>query len=157
MLGHISHVVICVKDLTRSIAFYEKLGFTNFFEFETDSPLTGAVLGQDIRRVRMSFMRPGDDKSATFLDMVEFVDPATLGDSPIPPHHQGLTRLAFAVDDLDGTYAELDKMGVEFLSPIQRYPGPDGGDEGMVCFRDPDGTILEIISPRPGFHASTSK
>lgn len=157
MLHALSHVVLTVSDLERTIAFYEKLGFTNFFEFESDSPLTGAVLAQDVKRVRMAFLRPDAGEEATYLDIVEFVDPPSLGEAPPPPTHVGVTRLAFAVDDLDATYAALEQLGVEFLSPIQHYTGPYGRREGMVCFRDPDGIVLEIISPRPGFHASTRK
>ena len=156
MLGTISHLVISTRDLDRSVAFYEKLGFTNFFEFETDSTITGEVLASDVKRVRMAFLRPDEAKDATYLDIVEFIDPPTLSDSTGAPTRQGVTRIAFGVEDLDATYERLREMGVEFLSPIVRYPGPDGGEEGMVCFRDPDGIILEIISPRPGFHSSTA-
>lgn len=142
MLTGISHTVVCVRDLDRSIAFYNKLGLKSFYEGTTDSPIVGEVLGLDIRKARMAFMRFGDDPTSPFLDIVEFLDPPTQG-SPYPTlNNVGLCRVAFSVDDIDQTYQHLQEMAVEFVTPLRRLPS--GG--AMVCFKDPDGTFLEIIT-----------
>ena len=46
----------------------------------------------------------------------------------------------------DRTYAQLQTLGVEFVTPLQRLTTPAGDDLAMVCFKDPDGIYLEIIS-----------
>ncbi|HKQ81652.1 MAG TPA: VOC family protein [Steroidobacteraceae bacterium] len=146
MLTKFSHVAICVRDLDVSVEFYRKLGFSKFFEFTDDSPITGAVLGIEMRKTRMAFMRLGDDPRQSFLDIVQFVDPPTHG-APYPTlNNVGICRVAFSVDDIDQTYEMLQTIGVEFVTPLQRFTNPDGDDFAMVCFKDPDGISLEIIS-----------
>ncbi|KAA3636632.1 MAG: VOC family protein [Armatimonadetes bacterium] len=55
----------------------------------------------------------------------------------------GIRYVAFVVEDLDTTHAELQELGVEFLSPIM--PAEPGNDiERLVFFRDPDGNLLEL-------------
>ena len=146
MLTRFSHAVICVRDLDVSVDFYGKLGFKTFFEFTDDSPIVGAVLGLEIKKARMAFMRLSDDPREPFLDIVQFIDPPSHG-APYPTlNNVGVGRLAFSVDDIDQTYQELQKIGVEFVTPLQRFTSPGGDDFAMVCFKDPDGTYLEIIT-----------
>lgn len=146
MLTRFSHAAICVRDLDVSVEFYSKLGFRRFLEFTDDGPVTGAVLGIEMRKTRMAFMRLGDDPRQSFLDIVQFVDPPTHG-APYPTlNNVGICRLAFSVDDIDDTYEKLQAIGVEFMTPLQRLKTPDGDDLAMVCFKDPDGIYLEIIS-----------
>ncbi|HSJ00168.1 MAG TPA: VOC family protein [Patescibacteria group bacterium] len=48
------------------------------------------------------------------------------------------------VDDVDATRAALEADGLEMLTEIERT------DDAAWChFRAPDGTVLEIIGPRP--------
>jgi len=146
MLGRISHTVICVRDLDVSVTFYEKLGLHKFFEFTHDDPIAGAVVGVETRKVRMAFMRLGDNPHEPFLDIVQFVDPPTYG-HPYPTlNNVGICRVAFAVDDIELVYERLREMNVEFVTPLHRLTTPHGDPLAMVCFKDPDGSFLEIIS-----------
>ena len=147
MLGRFSHVALCVRDIDVSVEFYRKLGFKPFFECTDDSPIPGAVLGLELRKVRMAFMRLGDDPGEAFLDIVQFVDPPTQGEAYPSLNNVGVCRVAFTVEDIEATYAHLQAIGVDFVTPLQRFETPNGNDLAMVCFRDPDGVFLEIISP----------
>jgi len=40
----------------------------------------------------------------------------------------------------------LQEKKVNFLAPLKKIDGPGGAKIGVVCFKDPDGTILELIS-----------
>lgn len=141
-----SHVAICVRDLDVSVAFYERLGFRRFFEFTDDSPITGAVLGIEMRKTRMAFMRLSDDPGEGFLDLVQFVDPPTHGSAYPTLNNVGICRVALSVDDIDQTYEKLQAADVEFVTPLQRLTTPEGDELAMVCFKDPDGIFIEIIS-----------
>jgi hypothetical protein len=44
------------------------------------------------------------------------------------------------------TYEELKAKKIECLAPLKKIKGPNGAIVGVVCFKDPDGTILELIS-----------
>ena len=45
MLQKLFHVNICVRDMERSIRFYQDLGFTKVNDFTLDDPSVGDALG----------------------------------------------------------------------------------------------------------------
>lgn len=145
------HANICVRDLTRSIAFYERLGFEAFHEqvFE-DGAQTWAGLGlAGTGRMRAVFMRMRGGRKTPFLDLLQFLDPPTAGSAYPTLNHVGIGRLCFEVADLDAAEALLRASGVEFVGPVVPYesaPGVKcaGVDARFVCFRDPDGTVIEF-------------
>jgi glyoxylase I family protein len=146
MLKRLFHVNICVRDMERSVAFYQRLGFNKVNDFTMEDPSVGDALGLKARKLRGVFMRLGNDKNAPVLDLVQFIDPPTQG-TPYPTlNNIGICRIAFDVDDIDKTYEELKTMKVEFVAPLKKIDGPDGSKIGVVCFKDPDGTILELLS-----------
>lgn len=111
-----------------------------------DDPSVGDALGLKANKLRGVFMRLGDDENTPVLDLVQFIDPPTQG-KPYPTlNNVGICRIAFTVDDIDKTYADLQAMKVDFLAPLKKISGPGGATIGVVCFKDPDGTILELIS-----------
>ena len=78
--------------------------------------------------------------------LVEFIDPPTQG-QPYPTlNNVGICRIAFTVDDIDKTYEELRAKKVEFVAPLKKLIGPGGAKIGVVCFKDPDGAVLELMS-----------
>lgn len=146
MLQKLFHVNICVSDMERSIRFYSDLGFTKVNDFTLDDPAVGDALGLKARKLRGVFMRLGDDPNAPVLDLVQFIDPPPQG-HPYPTlNNLGICRIAFTVDDIDRTYETLKAKQVECLASLKKIKGPNGAVIGVVCFKDPDGTILELIS-----------
>lgn len=146
MLQRLFHVNICVRDMERSIRFYQDLGFSKVNDFTMADPSVGDALGVKARKLRGVFMRLGSDATAPVLDLVQFIDPPTQG-QPYPTlNNVGICRVAFTVDDIDKTYEELKTKRVEFVAPLKKIDGPGGAKIGVVCFKDPDGTILELIS-----------
>jgi catechol 2,3-dioxygenase-like lactoylglutathione lyase family enzyme len=146
MLQRLSHVNICVRDMERSVAFYQDLGFSKVSDFTLDDPTVGDALGLKAKKLRGVFMRLGSDPNAPVLDLVQFIDPPTQG-QPYPTlNNIGICRIAFTVDDIDRTYEELKAKKVEFVAPLKKLTGPGGAQVGVVCFKDPDGTVLELIT-----------
>jgi catechol 2,3-dioxygenase-like lactoylglutathione lyase family enzyme len=146
MLKKLFHVNICVRDMERSIRFYQDLGFSKVNDFTLDDPTVGDALGLKAKKLRGVFMRLGDDPEAPVLDLVQFIDPPPQG-QPYPTlNNIGICRIAFSVDDIDKTYADITAKKIECLAPLKKIKLPEGGTIGVVCFKDPDGTILELIS-----------
>ena len=146
MLQRLFHVNICVREMERSIRFYQDLGFNKVSDFTLDDPSVGDALGLKAKKLRGVFMRLGNDPAAPVLDLVQFIDPPPNG-TPYPSlNNIGICRIAFTVDDIDKTYEELRAKKVEFVAPLKKIDGPGGAKIGVVCFKDPDGTILELIS-----------
>ncbi len=146
MLERLFHVNICVRDMERSIQFYQDLGFKKVNDFTMEDPSVGDALGLKARKLRGVFMRLGDDANSPVLDLVQFMDPPPQG-QPYPSlNNIGICRIAFTVDDIDKTYEELKAKKVEFVAPLHKIDGPGGAKIGVVCFKDPDGTVLELLS-----------
>ena len=148
MFKRFFHVNICVSDMERSIQFYERIGFTKVGDFMLGGgePGIGVALGLEVKQLRGVFMRLNDDPSAPVLDLVQFVDPPHQG-KPYPTlNNIGICRIAFLVDDITSVYEKLKALDVEFIAPLNMFDGPRGSKIGVVCFKDPDGTVLELIS-----------
>jgi len=146
MLQRLFHVNVCVTDMERSIRFYQDLGFTKVNDFTLNDPGVGDALGVKANKLRGVFMRLGNDPNSPVLDLVQFIDPPTQG-QPYPTlNNVGICRIAFTVDDIDRTYEQLKAKGVRFVAPLKKISGPGGTVIGVVCFKDPDGTILELMS-----------
>jgi glyoxylase I family protein len=141
MLQRLFHVNICVRDMERSIRFYQDLGFSKVNDFTMDDPSVGDALGVKAKKLRGVFMRLGNDANAPVLDLVQFIDPPTQG-QPYPTlNNVGICRIAFTVDDIDKTYEELKAKGATFvMAPAQRE---GEGIKLAVCI-DPDGLPIAI-------------
>ena len=112
------HVNVNCSDYERSRAFYEQLGFRELWRVpETNTPEVAAAVGMPPYRV----------KGALVID------------------HYGIARIALATDDLDGDVARLAAAGVQFLSKPASMPPSSGSRTRFVCFKDPDGTVLELV------------
>ena len=138
------HVGITVRDLDASIRFYHDvlgLPFSNepspWFEGEELGPAVG-VPGAALRQVSLLL---GD----TTLELLEYRSPPSATEEPLRSNDRGASHVAFLVDDIEATKAELEGKGIEFFSPVNVV------DEGVlagwrwVYFEDPDGYPLELV------------
>lgn len=121
-LNRIHHIAVICSDKDTALNFYHnKLGF---------------------RILRENYRPERDDwKIDLKLDDSE-IELFIMKDHPLRPSSEayGLRHLAFRVDSVDETVAELESMGIP-CEPIRRdaFTG-----EKMTFFRDPDGLPLEI-------------
>lgn len=152
----LTHVNINCSDYERSKAFYELLGFREFWPVpETNRPEIAAAVGMPPYRVRGALLRleattPGGEGSPLTIDLLQWLEPHD-GDPPYPHlYHYGIARIALTSSDLDADVARLREAGVEFLSePVELSPG-SAASPRFVCFKDPDGTVLELVQhPTP--------
>ncbi len=67
MLQRLFHVNICVRDMERSIRFYQDLGFTKVNDFTRDDPSVGDALGVKAKKLRGVFMRLGNESNSPVL------------------------------------------------------------------------------------------
>ena len=121
-LNRIHHIAVICSDKDTALNFYHnKLGF---------------------RILRENYRPERDDwKIDLKLDDSE-IELFIMKDHPLRPSPEayGLRHLAFCVDSVDETVAELESMGIP-CEPIRQdaFTG-----EKMTFFRDPDGLPLEI-------------
>lgn len=142
-ITHIFHVNVNCSDLDVSKPFYENLGFESVLDLPTggdDELARGLDLPDCDGRATIMMLDPTQPRQ-TRLDLLEWVEPR----DPTPPYEHlgrlGIARLALRSTDLVEDYERLLADGVSFLSPPQMM----GGHTRFVCFRDPDGSIIELI------------
>jgi hypothetical protein len=87
-------------------------------------------------------IRIGDNENATRIDLLEFVDPPPQG-QPYPAlNNTGVARVCLKTHGIWQVYENLKGKGVQFISEPKKLPGTE---VTIVCFKDPDGTFLELL------------
>jgi len=139
-----------VRSLERSIAFYETLGFTVLRDNRDVvwPDYVAAQFGLDRAQGRGALLALGAGELHTRLDLLEWLEPlAVFPDTP--PATSAPRILAIRTENVRAAYEDLRARGVSFITP-PRGPDAPTGIEAVVCCRDPDGTIVELIEYMPG-------
>jgi catechol 2,3-dioxygenase-like lactoylglutathione lyase family enzyme len=138
------HVGITVKDLDASIRFYHDvlgLPFSNEPSPWFDAPELGPAVGVPGAGLRQVSLLLGD----TMLELLEYKSPPSATTQPLQSNNIGASHVAFLVDDIHETVADLSSKGISFFSDVNVV------DEGVlagwrwVYFADPDGYPLELV------------
>lgn len=140
------HFNINCSDYERSKRFYEAIGFREIWQVpETNTPEVAAAVGMPPYRVRGALLALEGVTPPLIIDLLEWLDPRD--ESPPYPHlyHHGIARIALATDDLAGDMKKLEAAGAEFISEPAEMPPSSGVKTRFVCFKDPDGTVLELV------------
>jgi catechol 2,3-dioxygenase-like lactoylglutathione lyase family enzyme len=124
-VSRLDHVVVAVSDWDRSNAFYRD------------------VLGVEVVELaegRYAYELEGDQRLNVHGPGST---PSPRAKTPVAP---GNSDLCFVWDgDAESARAHLERNGVEVeLGPVERTGARGAG--ASVYFRDPDGTLLELIS-----------
>lgn len=140
------HFNINCSDYDRSLAFYEVLGFREVWRVpETNTPEVAAAVGMPPYRVKGALLALEGVNPPIVIDLLQWLDPHDA--SPPYPHlyHYGIARVALTTDDMDGDMRRLAEAGAEFISEPAQMPPSSGSRARFVCFKDPDGTVLELV------------
>lgn len=126
----VDHVYVAVRDLARSVAFYDRVMRLLGFKKGT-SPIGGEPHAHYFNRVTQYTIRPAR------------------GEGAHDPYRPGLHHLCFRVAtraDVDTAAAALRARGVDASEPAT-YP-EYAPDYYATFFSDPDGIRLEIVAHR---------
>ena len=151
MIKSIFHININVTDFERSLAFYKMVGFKVVLNIgEGANPANDKGLDIPNSVARAALLALGDDPRATRIDMIEWKQPQTEGSPYAHLYHTGASRIALFTTGIDEEYERLKGEGVEFVSEPIMMHFPNGSGSKFFCFKDPDGTFLELIEPFQG-------
>lgn len=146
-----NHVGITVKNLQKSITFYETLTGTKVSNIdEIGGERMAKVQGLDKTLIKYANLHLDNIN----IDILEYVEPApeqvSYTNNQISAMH-----LCFEIDDMDAAIARLKKIGIEPEGEPIIFEEGDGLKSGfgtaVVYFKDPDGTNLELIAPQGPF------
>jgi catechol 2,3-dioxygenase-like lactoylglutathione lyase family enzyme len=140
------HVNVNCSNFERSRAFYEMLGFELLMDVpERNTDEVAAAVGLEPYRLRGALMRLADARFPFVIDLIEWKEPSDSSPPYARLNHLGIARIAMASSDLDADMQRLKAEGVEFISEPATVVWEDHPDSRFVCFKDPDGTVLELV------------
>ena len=146
------HFTVNATNFERSLEFYQKLGF-QLLRDNRDIvwPATVAEnFGMQRAQGRGALLALGPEPHHTRLDLIEWLEPRWRDPQADLPVSERVPRIiALRVQNLRAAYQELRARGIEFIRP-PRPPDPQTGIESVVCCRDPDGLVVELIEYMPG-------
>jgi glyoxylase I family protein len=144
MIERIFHFNINCTNIERTLAFYQLLGFKVILDFRegmTSKEMADAF-GMQTANLKGVHLRLGDAADATRIDLLEFTDPPPAG-QPYPHlYHTGIARMCLKTTNIERDYRDLSAKGIRFMSEPKKLPGTS---VSIVCFKDPDGTFVELL------------
>lgn len=145
----VAHVNVNCRDLARSLRFYRAhLGLASAAHTAPAQPQDGSGFGLPGRVLWDAHMLcDARGMAGPAVDLLQWKAPAPVGTPYAEPSHLGFFRLCFLARDLDARYEALRSRGVACLGEPAEVPlGSEVADTvRALCFRDPDGTTLELI------------
>ena len=150
MIREVIHININVTDIERSLAFYQKLGFSVMHVFGDGAGGEGSQgelaegMGFGRGRVRGAVLSLSDHpRAATKIELLEWLEPPATPQPERSRQQAGVSRIALRVVDLKAFHQRLVEAGIEFEGEVVDIDIV--GAKCFVLFRDPDGTLLELI------------
>jgi catechol 2,3-dioxygenase-like lactoylglutathione lyase family enzyme len=136
--------VVC-SDMGRSMAWWSQLGYTTE-GLQTPPQAEVWPSSADRQITGEQPLVPTDDRSFGIV-LTTWSGPTPVGPTYAMPYHQGLYRMAIAVDDVHQAFAELTELGVTRQSVYTfQLPGTKLVDGLTMLFvRDPDGILVELV------------
>jgi catechol 2,3-dioxygenase-like lactoylglutathione lyase family enzyme len=145
VIDEFQHVCITCRNLEASTRFYEQLGLAVIEPVrEVDEQSVGAAMGLPNGHFKVLHLAPPDATNKFFIDLVQWLDPASSGEPYPALNHVGINRLAFRVTDIDATTAALKRRGIKFLSEEPQYIA----QIRTIFTTDPDGVFIQLLEWR---------
>lgn len=144
----LDHVGIVVDDLAAATTFFVGLGMSVLGEGAGGSAQSvqgdwvDRVVGIEGLRVQVAMLQTPDGDGR--LELTKFHVPAAVeGDGAAPPNTLGIRRVAFSVDDVDGTVATVRQHGGELIGEVVNFE-----NAYRLCYvRGPEGIIVMLAQP----------
>ncbi len=128
-ISHIEHIGIAVNSLDEAIPYYENtLGMKCY-----------AVEEVTDQKVKTAFFMVGQTK----IELLESTDPNGPIGKFLEKRGPGFHHLAFAVDDVNESLAELEGKGVQLIDKTPRK-GAEGLNIGFLHPKSTMGVLTEI-------------
>lgn len=143
----VNHIGITVSNLEKSVEFYEALTGTNISNMDSiGGKRMAQTQGLDNTLIKYANLHLGNVN----LDILEYIEPVSTKVSYSNDQISAL-HICFEVDDLEEAVERLKEIGVKPEGEPIYFKEEDGLKSGfgtgVVYFKDPDGTNLELISP----------
>jgi catechol 2,3-dioxygenase-like lactoylglutathione lyase family enzyme len=110
-----------------------------------NTPEVAAAVGMPPYFVRGALLQLEGSPQSPLIDLLQWKEPHDTSPPYKHLYHLGIARIALLTSDLAADVQVLKSQGVEFISePVLLAPS-DSPPTRFVCFKDPDGTVLELV------------
>jgi glyoxylase I family protein len=134
----LENVGIAVRDLDAAIAFFTDLGLTVLGRDTVSGEWADTAVGLDGNHAHIAMLQTPDGLGR--LELFEYIHPDAIETSPTLPNEIGMHRVAFSVDDIDGSLAIAARHGCHPLRGVATY-----GDVYKLSYvRGPSGIIVML-------------
>ena len=150
-----SHFTLAVRNLERSIEFYEKVGF-QMIDDRRDAiwaPSVAENLGMRVASGRGALMAIDPASVHTRLDLIEWLEPR-LPEPSVPVEDRVPQLIALLTVNAVAATRDLAKRGLEFIVVRDDDEHKRIGIKAVAVCRDPDDNLLELIEYMPGLRNS---
>ena len=142
MIKAVRHVGIVVRDLNKSLQFYQDFLGLKIWKREIEiGPYIDKVVGIENVKVEWVKLKTADNFIIELLQYHSHPDNQH-ATSVIPSNKIGCSHVAFSVEDVDQAYNKLIRLGYHCNAAPEL--SPNGVAKVMYC-HDADGTILELV------------
>jgi catechol 2,3-dioxygenase-like lactoylglutathione lyase family enzyme len=134
------NVLIVVEDIEAAIAFFTELGLELEGQTQVEGEFVDKTVGLKDVRAEIAMLRVPDGNGR--VELTKFHHPPAIVREPrnAPSNTLGISRIMFAVDDIEDVVARLRPHGGEILDDIAQYE-----DSFRLCFvRNPEGFIIGL-------------
>lgn len=140
MISRIRHTGLVVADISKSIAFYEGLGFKIWkHELEVGSFIS-TVVGLDNVEIETAKLKIDD---SSVLELLEYKShPTFSGKLPYPSQKHGCSHVAFTVRNIEEVATRIVRLGGSVVNPPAL--SADASVKVMYC-HDVDGILMEMV------------
>ncbi len=128
-ISHIEHIGIAVKNLTDAINFYENILGLKCYAIEEVTD----------QKVKTAFFMVGQTK----IELLESTDPGGPIGKFIENKGEGIHHIAYAVNDIEKSLAEVEEKGVRLIDKTSRK-GAEGLDIGFLHPKSTLGVLTEF-------------
>src|SRR6185436_19505310 len=145
------HFTLSVSSIERSIEFYQTVGF-RVLRDNSDRIWPDYVaqnFGLERAQGRGALLGIGDGPLETRLDLIQWLEPLARFPDPAQLATTAPRTIAIRTQNVRAAYEDLLERGIAFVTP-PRGPDEATGIEAVVCCRDPDHTLVELIEYMPG-------
>lgn len=138
-IKRMDNVGIVVESLDTAISFFSELGLKLEGRAMVEGEWAGRVTGLGDQSVEIAMMVTPDGHSR--LELSRFLAPPVIADHRnAPVNALGYLRVMFAVEDLDGTLARIQKHGAQLVGEVMNYE-----NTYKLCYiRGPEGILIGL-------------
>ncbi|MCZ6674078.1 MAG: VOC family protein [Verrucomicrobia bacterium] len=140
---------IVVRDIDKSVAFYESIGFVELTSFEVPGDITGGAGLTDGKSLNVTMMSASGDDTDTKVKLMELPGKHKKQDQAFIDSTYGMSYQTLFVNDISATVKTLKEHKIKILAkgPVD-LTGAGFADIFLLLIRDPDGNIIEFVGPK---------